>query len=337
MFQEDKETSKKYKQLYLDGLEKLINRRENEYEKERSKYIKDIFKNPKKYREDFKKMLGYPLVGYEKCGLPKVKSEKLSDEKDYSISRMSFEILDGVWISGLLFKRDDKKRPMVLVQHGGLGTPELISGFYGNDTTNYNHMLERVIQYDVNAFAPQLLIWDGAAYELNFNRQEIDARLKRVGSSITAVEVFALTRIIDWFEAQSYVKNFGMVGLSYGGFYTLFTTAVDTRIKSAISCSYFNDRTKIGWTDWTWENAAEKFFDAETACLIYPRRLCIEVSDNDELFIFDDAKNEWNRLKKLCSEVGCDWVDFISFEGIHEFCKFDEPIKRLTDDLIEEA
>ena len=139
--------------------------------------------------------------------------------------------------TGLFFQKDEKKRPLVIVQHGGLGTPEFISNFY-DDTANYNHMLERVVQYDVHAFAPQLLIWSQEEYQLPFNRQEIDARLKRVGSSVTAVEVYGIMRILDWFEAQDYVKNFGMVGLSYGGFYTLTTTALEPRIQSAVSCSY---------------------------------------------------------------------------------------------------
>lgn len=335
MFHENKSDSKKYKQLYLDGFESLIKQRENEYQAKRCKYIEGIFSNPERYRDDLKKMLGYPLIDYKKESIPKMREEKLSNEESFSISRMSFEILDGLWLSGLLFKKDDKKRPMVLVQHGGEGTPELISGFYDDDTANYNQMLERVLQYDVNVFAPQLLIWSDS-YGINYDRMEIDARLKRVGSSITAVEVFGITRIIDWFEAQDYVKNFGMVGLSYGGFYTLFASAIDKRIKSSISCAYFNDRTKNGWTDWTWNNAAEKFFDAEIACLVCPRRLCIEVAKNDAMFIYEDAENEWERLKQLCSEYGDDWLDFIPFDGVHEFCKSDMPIKRLTDDLLSE-
>lgn len=333
---EEGKASQKYKELYLNGLEKLIENKEAEYAKKREEYIKDIFSNAEKYREDFKKMLGEPLVGYEKNGLPNVKSEKIGEENGHEIFRVSFEILDDLWMTGLLFKKDDEKRPMVITQHGGGGTPELISDFYGEET-NYNHILERVIQYDVNAFAPQLILWNKESWEPTYNRQELDARLKRVGSSITAVEVFGITRIIDWFEAQSYVKNFGMVGLSYGGFYTLFTTAVDKRIKAAISCSYFNDRAKIGWSDWTWNDAAEKFYDAEVACLIYPRKLCIEVGKIDELFNFEYAQKEFDRLKAMTEKVGDDWLDFVAFEGNHEFCKDDMPIKKLAEALISET
>jgi len=149
---------------------------------------------------------------------------------------MQFTVLDGVKISGLLFKQEcNEARPLVLVQHGGWGTPETASGFYGY-TGNNNDMLHRVIKYGVHAFAPQLLLWKEDEYEVDFNRRRIDARLKRVGSSVTAVEIFALQKILDYFEQKEYVSEFGMIGLSYGGFYTLFTAAVEKRIKSCISC-----------------------------------------------------------------------------------------------------
>lgn len=332
---EEKNASRRFKETYLDGIERLIERRNGEYLQKRNEYARDIFENQSQKREDFKKMLGYPLVGYEKNEIPNVKTEKLGEEEDCAVYRMSFEITDNVWMSGLLFKKDEEKRPMVIVQHGGQGTPELISGLYG-DTGNYNDMLKRVIKYGVNAFAPQLLIWSREEYELDFDRAVIDARLKRVGSSITALEVFGITRIIDWFETQTYVKNFGMVGLSYGGFYTLFTAAADERIKSAIACSQFSDRTKYSWVDWTWENASEKFGDAEIACLVYPRRLCVEMGKSDDLFDWKFSAEEFERVKALSAAVGVDWVDFIAFDGNHEFCREDFPIERLVCDLLSE-
>ena len=161
----------------------------------------------------------------------------------------------------------------------------------------------------------------------------IDARLKRVGSSNTAVEVHAITKVLDYFEKEDYVSNFGMVGFSYGGMYTLLTAALDSRIKSAVSCSFFNTRGEIAWSDWTWLQSAEKFCDAEIACLVYPRRLCIEVGIQDEFFSIEGARAEIIRLKAKCKEVGTDWLDYIEYDGIHEFCREDGPIERLVEDI----
>ena len=75
---EEREMSKKYKQEYLDGLEALISRREQAYEKKRDSYIRDIFKNPEFYRDELKSMFGYPLTEKKPQTLPKVKTEPVS-------------------------------------------------------------------------------------------------------------------------------------------------------------------------------------------------------------------------------------------------------------------
>lgn len=329
-YKEELEKSKEYKINYVNGLNSVIASREKQAEIARKEYTKDIFNAPEKYRDALKEMLGWPLVGYNDDFLG-VESELLTEEDGYRIYRMQFEILKGLKMTGLFFECDEENRPLVIAQHGGLGTPEIISGFY-ETTENYHDMLERVIKYKVNAFAPQVILWHDR-FEVEYDRKEIDGRLKRVGSSITAVEVFGITKIIDYFEKEYSIDSFGMVGLSYGGFYTLFTTAVDTRIKSAISCSYFNTRDKYGWSDWVWQNSAEKFDDAEIACLVYPRKLCIEIGKEDKLFDYKYGVESFEKLKELCRDVGTDWVDLVVFDGIHEFCKDDEPIEKLIKDL----
>jgi hypothetical protein len=321
------------KKEYVDGINRIITQRQERARQIRGVYIRNIFANPEKYREDFKKMLGWPLVDHEATGLPKVSVEKLSQEDDYCVYRMQFEILDGLKMTGLFFQAcDNQKKPLVILQHGGMGTPELISGFYGS-TCNYNDMLHRVRSQGVHVFAPQLLLWSDE-YPVEYDRKAMDAQLKRVGSSITAVEVYGITRILDYFETQDYVSSFGMVGLSYGGFYTLFTAAVDPRIQSAISCSFFNKRDAVGWSDWTWFESAQKFDDAEVACLIYPRSLCIAIGNQDPLFDSRFGMESFEKVKDICGSRGTQWIDFIVFDGDHEFHKDDTPIKRLVQDLL---
>ncbi len=333
-YHEEKNAADAHKQAYLDGINKLIDKRQKDAKAKRNEYIKGVFDAQEKYREELCRMLGWPLVGEARVGVPSVKCEKLSEEDGYTLYRMDIEILEGVMMTGLFFKRDsDTPLPLVIMQHGGLGTPELMSGVYGN-TTNLNDMLQRTIKYGVHAFAPQLLLWDDKKqHSVVFDRRAIDARLKRVGSSITALEIYGIQRIIDYFETQSYVKSFGMIGLSYGGFYTLYTTAVETRIKAAVSAIFFNTRDAYPWSDWTWTCSAEKFDDAEVACLVYPRKLCIRIADKDELFDPQGGIDSFERLKELCADVGTDWVDFGVFEGKHEFPWDDAPIVKLIEDI----
>ena len=329
-YNEDARFSEKYKQEYLDGLYALIEQREKEGESVREKA--DLFENAATHRENFKKMLGWPLINPPQDKVPQPTSELLSKENGYSIYRMSFEFLTGVHMYGLFFKHDgDEIRPFSILQHGGEGTPEIISGVLG-DTSNYNDMAMRVFREGINVFAPQLVLWNKEKYGAEYDRASIDAKLKRVGSSIAAVEIYAITKILDYFENQSYTKNLGMVGLSYGGFYTLFTHAIDTRLKSAISCSFFNERKKYTWCDWSWKNAAYTYSDAEIACLTYPRKFWIQIGDNDDLFDVKSGIREFERFKKLSSAKE-QWVNFTVFSGTHEFNKDNSDVEAFAKEL----
>lgn len=333
IYREEIKQTEQNKKTYLEGIRAVINQRKREAEEKRTKYFGNIFTDQEGYRGELREMLGWPLVGHTDSGRPNVTLHKLSDEEDYELFRAEVEILEGFCLTGLFFKMKGKdKKPLVLVQHGGSGSPEIISGVYGG-TANYNDMLMRVAKHNVHVFAPQLLLWNVQQYGVPYDRKAIDGELKSVGGSIAALELYGIGRIIDYFEDEDYISSFGMVGLSYGGFYTLYATALDTRIKSSVSCSFFASRDAYGWSDWVWRNSASLFDDAEVACLVYPRRLCLEMGKRDELFDSRYSEASFERIKEYCKDVGTDWCSLILFDGKHEFCLDDMPIERLIDDL----
>ncbi len=322
-----------YKEDYVCGLSSLIKKREKEAQACRAKRAALLTEHTERYRDELKNMFGYPLNEAKPLVLPQVKTETLSQEDDYTIYRVRIEILEDLWMTGLYFRlHSEEKRPLVIVQHGGEGTPELIAGIYGF-TNNYHDMLMRVLRQGVHVFAPQLLLWRTDRFGVPYDRKWIDAKLKRVGSSITAVEVFGLMRAMDYLETLPEISCFGMVGLSYGGFYTQMTAALDTRIKSAVSCSYFNERDRHAGTDWTWRDSAYLFDDAEIALLVYPRKLYLAVGERDELFACDGAKESFSVLRKYCQTIGTDWVEFFTFDGAHEFFYTDDTLQKLAQDL----
>jgi len=330
IYREERSITASTKESYVNQRHTLLNKKQEAAARIRADYTRDIFKDPTRYRADLRQMLGWPLVGQDDAAPPAVTAEELSREDGYVIYRMGIEILEGVTLTGLYFQAKGRK-PLIIAQHGGQGTPELIANFYGT-TTNYHQMLHRIRQQGVHVFAPQLLLWSDQ-YEVPYDRRGLDARLKRVGSSIAAVELYGITRILDYFQTQPEVSCFGMVGLSYGGFYTLYATAIDTRIQAAVSCSYFNTRDLIGWSDWTWDRSAEKFDDPEIACLVYPRKLWLRIGDKDSLFACESGKESFSRLRNLCKDVGTDWVDMAVFEGTHEFFKEDAPLAAMVKEL----
>lgn len=338
-FREDPHRNESIKAAYLSDLEYWIRRRESELADTRRTYCANILEQGDCHRQAFLDMLGWPLNANLPRPTPEaVVTEVLGEEGDYTVSRMKIQVLEGLWLSGLyLHCNGGEGHPMVIASHGGAGTPELITGFYYNGSdVNYNGMVEHLMPHRVHIFAPALLLWDASFYGQPYDRTAIDGRLKRVGSSITALEVYAITRAMDYFEATLKPRSFGMVGLSYGGMYTLFTTAADTRIRSAISSSFFSERKEHCWPDWSWKGAAALYDDAEIACLCYPRRLCVEMGDHDELFPVQFTKNAAEAVKAYCRQAGIDpdaWFDCLIFDGAHEYGRMDEPVERLIRDL----
>ena len=79
----------------------------------------------------------------------------------------------------------------MIAQHGGLGTPELCSTLFEGETSyNYKDMTQRILKHDVNVFAPQMLLWEKESYGIDYDREYIDAVLKMLGGSITALEIY---------------------------------------------------------------------------------------------------------------------------------------------------
>ena len=241
-FREDPHKNEALKARHLSEVEALINRREDELAAARKAYCADILTNTETHRKAYLDMLGWPLNADLPRPTPKAEIiEELGDEGEYTVFRMRIEVLEGFWQTGLYYRLNtEERRPLVISQHGGAGTPELASGFYfDGSTVNYHGMVTGLLPHRVHVFMPALLLWDPAFYGAPYDRIRMDARLKRVGGSITALEVYAITRVLDYFEATVNPLSFGMVGCSYGGHYTLFTAAAEPRIRSAISSSFF--------------------------------------------------------------------------------------------------
>ena len=345
MYKEKIDCGNMYRQEYRKGIEDLIKNLASKAKDNRKGIVEGIKSNPEEYRQKLKDMLGWPINGKKEDGIPKVNKIFVANDGEVSIYRMQIFILDMPFYGILFVKEDGKKRPLVIVQHGGLGAPEECANFLESGTANYNDMINRVLKYDVNVFAPQLLLWrqefsydEYKGVDITYTdamRWKIDKQLKQLGSSIAAVEIYCITRVIDYFENEPYLDDgkIGMLGFSYGGFYTLYTTAVEKRIKCGFSCSFFNDRIKHNWDDWVWFNSANTFTDIETALLAEDRPLYICISYDDQGFDFESGKRIWSELESELTESNN--IRFVEFEGRHEFITEDEPIQAFVNELLD--
>lgn len=207
--------------------------------------------------------------------------------------------------------------PLAIVQHGGGGTPELCSDIYGKN--NYNHMVQRALAKGAAVLAPQLMLWDiqgsdiSRGHDIPYDRLKIDTNLKRFGSSMTALEISGIIKSLDYVCNLNEINHerIVMVGLSYGGYFTLHTMAADTRIKAGYCAGVFNDRDIYDWTDWTYNGSAFMFQDAEVAALCVPRKLYVQVGIQDPIFNYQTALSEAQRVS-----------DYFEAAGVKENFKF---------------
>lgn len=294
-----------------------------------------------KRREDFRKEYE-KLLGIDVCrevfgsGIPETKLSPVGEDELCTIERILFCLCDGVTFTGLLLKPRQKpsKAPLVVMSHGGGGSPELCCDLIGKN--NYGGVVRRILARGCVVFAPQLLLWnlsaaqcDGAIpqYTTPYDRQSSDNELKQCGASIAGFEIYEISRALDYLLAQSYIDSArcGMLGLSYGGFYTLYTMAYDTRIKSGWSAAFFNDRTKYCWRDFVWKDSAGRFLDSEIAGLCAPRRLWCDIGATDAVFSVDGVEELFPRVKAFYEASGAPAeVRMNLWEGGHRFSDSDE-------------
>ena len=343
LYREPLDAGSPHRAAHLAQVKKLVRREQRRADARRRRFfrpdtssVEAYAADIERYREQFKTMLGWPLTEPKPADAPPARVERVARDDLGTIDRVWIETLPGLETYGLLFRPKGRgRRPLVISQHGGGGTPELCSDFFGS--ANYNDMTRRVLRRGSVVFAPQLLLWSedlGPAH----TRQQIDLHLKQLGGSVTALELRELERCIDWLTARPDVDagRVGMIGLSYGGFYTLFAAAVDTRIKAAVSSCFFNDRKVHAWADWVWPGSAHTFLDAEVAGLICPRALHIEVGVGDEMFAFRDARREAARVQRLYDTLGIPrFMGYKEHAGGHELDVEDDGIEFLCRHLID--
>jgi dienelactone hydrolase len=326
----------KQREEYLDSITGYLGGLNTEAHRYREEFADPPEKE--KLRDEYIGMLGKPLCGY--AGYHDktiaVRVEPLRENEGFTATRYQLEVMPGFWFYGILYEPRERsgKNALVIAQHGGDGSPEIIGSFI-HDSANYNHMVRRILRRGITVFAPQLLLWHTETYGTVYDRQVLDMKLKFFGGSITALEIFCIMRSIDYLSAQNHIDpdRIGMIGLSYGGMYALKTGAADTRIKAVVSSCWFNDRTKYLLPDWSYRGG-EKFMDPEIASLILPRKLYIEIGREDALFNAQDAKGEFDRLKSYAEKAGCaDSLRIKIFSGVHELDKADDGINFLLENL----
>lgn len=329
IFSIDFSAANRFRKEYLDSVNRFIEKGYSEGAGNRKNYVNvEIVANQEKYREAYLKMIGQPVWPYP-SNVPNAKTEYVGSDDFCDISYLQIEVMPDFWFFGILMQpKGAEKAPLVIAQHGGGSSPEICCDFLGE--SNYSYFTKHALERGMAVFAPQLLLWKfdietGEAktnVDLPFKRGDLDNKLKHLGLSITGLEVFCIRRSIDYLVSLDNIdeQRIGMMGLSYGGYFTLHTAAADTRIKSAMAAAFFNDREKVTFGDWRYNNAANLFLDAEVAALCAPRRLILTVGKSDPVFDYLPSVAEGERAKEYYSLFGAqNNFRYDLWEGGHRF------------------
>lgn len=329
-----------YRRAYVEGIESYIKRKKEESQKERDAFLSpdNLFRRQEDIRNEYLKMLGI----HRSSDAPKVIKEKVGEDDFSYIYRMTVFVEGDVPFYAMLLmpKTSKSKVPLIVFQHGGGGTPELAADFYGKN--NYNKAVRRFCERECAVILPQTLLWARKGAEtcrehpIDFNREKLDNEFKRLGMTITGFEINAIIRCIDYAVTLDEIDTdrIGMAGLSYGGYFTLYTMAADTRIKVGYAVGAFNDRNAYPRYDWSYYNSANRFHDAEVAALCAPRRLVVEIGKVDPVFDYKTALPEVDRARKYFEVFGAsENFKFNLHEGGHTFTDTDEYFEFVIDSL----
>lgn len=275
-------------------------------------------------RQAVRERIGFPPPFIKRGTTPRW--EHVADDPYARIFRLRYEVLEGVEAYGVLCVPRGLigKAPLLVCQHGGGGNPELIYPMLPEGGTgNYGWMVQRALKEGYVTYAPGLLFPYAGREEIQGpSRRQLDDQLRYVGTSIVAVELWKIFRGIDAAGRRPEVdrSSIGMIGLSYGGQYTLYAAALDTRIQVAVSSCYLNERARYPWSDWSFFNFFNEFNDAELCALICPRPLLIEIGRDDQLFAVDGAMAEAERASRYWDQLGIRSRFVLDvFNGGHEF------------------
>jgi dienelactone hydrolase len=264
------------------------------------------------YRKQLSDYFGYPPPKAAKGKITRF--EKAGEDKYSTVYRVWIEVIDNVHAYGLylLPKTGSTEIPLIVAIHGGGGNPEAICGL--DTRVNYHNFGYEAVKRGYAVWAPGLTMLSGYAKDPEIpgiSRGILDNQLKKAGTSIIGLEIHKIiesTRAMVKERQEIDEKNIGMTGLSWGGFFTMYTAALAPFVKAAAPSAYFRDSKKD----------LENMLDADSNSSIYsykgfghfqvigmicPRPCLVQLGNNDTLFDLEGAKTEAKRAASFYNKL----------------------------------
>jgi dienelactone hydrolase len=147
------------------------------------------------------------------------------------------------------------------------------------------------------------------------------------GETMIAWRVYDVMRALDWIETRRELdaRRVGCMGISGGGTCTLFSTALEPRIRAAMVSGYLNSfRDSILSLSHCIDNYVPGILNwaemHDVAGLIAPRPLLVESGERDNIFPIEASRAGFARVKKIYEVFGAGpLAEQEVFDGPHSF------------------
>lgn len=149
-----------------------------------------------------------------------------------------------------------------------------------------------------------------------------------LGVNLLALDIWDAMRCLDYLQRRPEVNpdRIGTAGNSFGGTMSMFTAAVDDRVKCAIVSCYLNTFEQFAIRQGNFCGSQylpglRKWAELADVCgLISPRPLLIIAGKQDEGFPFHATLKAYRQLRRIYAAAGAsDRLDLDAFDGGHRF------------------
>jgi dienelactone hydrolase len=261
------------------------------------------------------------------------KFQQVGEDAMCTVFRVWIEVVDGVDAYGiyLLPKKRAPRAPLLIAQHGGGGNPEAITDL--DTRVNYHAFGREAVKRGYIVWAPALAMRCGYCNDepiAGAARELLDQKLKLAGTSIIGLELHKIiesTRTLMKVRPEIDGERIGMTGLSWGGYFTMYATALAPFIKVAAPSGYFRDYEQLlrrAAADDSRLSDREHFGGLghfQAIALICPRPCYVEIGQQDGAL--NDpigARAEAERAAQFYRKLGlADRFQFNLHPGGHEF------------------
>lgn len=290
------------------------------------------------YRERLRAAYGTPPPGAREGRVTKFL--QVGEDSDCTLFRVWIEVIDGVDAYGLYLvpknlsanaRTTSGRAPLLIAQHGGGGNPEAIVDL--DTRANYNSFGRAAVRRGYAVWAPALAMrstYSGDPVIPGASRELLDQKLRLAGTSIIGVELHKIiesTRTLLRVRPEIDPARVGMTGLSWGGFFTMYATALAPFIKVAAPSGYLRDTAQSlarAVADTATATERDLFDDPghfQALALICPRPCLVEIGEQDgTINPLPGARAEAARAATFYQKLGvADRFQFSTHPGGHEF------------------